>query len=396
VHRVVERALRHARCGLATLALWALLPSSPASAQADNPTVATSAIYVRTDSDETTVIAPRLHVAAPLEESTRLDLVYTVDVWSSASIDIRTSASRRLGADNRPLEQEPVTEQRDEIDADIEHAFSDLTLSGGYRYSTEPDYESHGGSLGGGYDFADNNAKIALGVGAFFDTVGRAGDAQFEEAATTTSARVSFSQLLGTHGLMQLVYELGVQRGFLSSPYRYVRFAPDSGSVPSTCAYPVMACQLEQNPGDRMRHALAVHARHAFGNHLSLGGNYRFYLDDWEMTSHTVGIDGAWLPSDDWLLSLGYRFYHQSSAYFFEPFYSPMPRPRYYTSDKELSALSSHRFELELSHGWTLDEPGTKLQLILLLAPAFFLYDEFLPLDQVTALETTLAIEVTL
>ncbi|HMI90095.1 MAG TPA: hypothetical protein VK509_01975, partial [Polyangiales bacterium] len=118
---VVERARRHAGCATALLALCASLPAAAVRAQAANPTVAATALYVRTDSDETTVIAPRLHVAAPIEESTRLDLVYTVDVWSSASIDIRTSASRRLGADNRPLEQQPVTEQRDEIDAGIEH-----------------------------------------------------------------------------------------------------------------------------------------------------------------------------------------------------------------------------------------------------------------------------------
>jgi hypothetical protein len=376
--------------------LCALLGSGPARAQEGNPTVAATALYVRTDSDQTTVVAPRLHVEAPLAETTQLDLVYTVDVWTSASIDIRTSASRRLGEDNRPREPEPVTEQRDELNAGIEHALSELTVSAGYRYSTEPDYESHGGSLGGAYDLADNNATLALALSAFFDRVGRAGDPGFERPATTTSARASFSQLLGTHSLMQLVYELGVQRGYLSSPYRYVRFAPDVGSVPSTCVQPVNACRLEQNPDARMRHALAVHARHAFGNHLSVGGNYRFYLDDWAMTSHTIGIDGAWVPSDDWLLSLGYRFYTQSSADFFAPFYAPMPAPRHYTSDKELSALSSHRVELELAHGWTLDEPGTRLELILLVAPALFLYHEFLGIDQVTALDTTLAVEVSL
>src|SRR5262245_22825665 len=71
---------------------------------------AATAIYGRTDSDQTVVVAPRLRVQAALAESTRASVVYAVDVWTSASIDIRTSASKV-----------PVTEQRDEIDASLDH-----------------------------------------------------------------------------------------------------------------------------------------------------------------------------------------------------------------------------------------------------------------------------------
>lgn len=386
---------RRAGSGLAWAVLALTVLVSRAGAQETGPS-ATTALYVREDTDRTTVIAPRVHVDVPVAESTRIDLIYTLDAWTSASIDIRTSASRRLDPENSPRAQEPVTEQRDEINAGVEHAFDELTLSGVYRYSTEPDYESHGGAVDARHEFAENNASVALGLRAFFDTVGRAGDSRFAEPTTTLSARAAFGQVLGTHSLMELVYELGVQRGFLSSPYRYVRFAADRGVEPSTCLFPVDACLPEQHPGARMRHALALYGRHAFGDRLSLGANYRFYLDDWEMTSHTIALDGALVPGEGWVIALGYRFYRQSSAYFFEPFYAPMPRPRYYTSDKELTALSSHRVELELGHSFTLDEPGSQLKLVLALAPTFYLYHEFLPIDSVTALETTVSVGVTL
>src|SRR5262245_6636464 len=120
-----------------------------------------SAVYVRTDSDETLVVAPRLHAQLPIEEATNLNFTYAVDVWTSASIDIMTSASKV-----------PVTEQRDELDLAVDHAFEDVTLSGAYRYSTEPDYVSHGGSLGLSYDFADNNATVGAGVSGSSDSVG--------------------------------------------------------------------------------------------------------------------------------------------------------------------------------------------------------------------------------
>jgi hypothetical protein len=95
---------------------------------------ATSAVYVRSDTDHTTVIAPRVSLSAPVASAARLDLVYTADVWTSASVDIRSSASKA------------VTEQRDEINAALSHELGDVRLAGSYRYSHEPDYESHGAS----------------------------------------------------------------------------------------------------------------------------------------------------------------------------------------------------------------------------------------------------------
>jgi hypothetical protein len=371
-----------------------------AAAQDANVPSASSVLYVRADTDRTTVITPRLHVGVPLAEETRLDLVYTADVWTSASIDIRTSASRVVGGEDA----QPVTEQRDEINVGLGHAFTDLSLSGGYRYSTEYDYESHGGSLGVAYDFADSNAQIALGVRAYFDRVGRAGDPGFEREAEQLSARASFTQVLDRQTVAQVVYELTRQQGYLSSPYRYVRIANDVGSLPSRCAYSTTmfeprtleACAPENNPSERLRHAMAVSARRALGDALSAGANYRFYIDDWGMTSHTINVDGALVPGGDYLIGLAYRFYVQGQAAHFAPYYPTMPLPDHYTSDKELSKLMSHRLALEIERRFVLDDLGSELRAVLTGAPSHYMYINFLPLDHITALEVTFALEVRL
>jgi hypothetical protein len=145
-----------------------------------------------------------------------------------------------------------------------------------------------------------------------------------------------------------------------------------------------------------MRHAIALGARRALTEAVSLGASYRFYLDDWDMTSHTIGVEGALVPADSWLLSLGYRFYMQSSASHFKSFYTTMPFPETYTSDKELSKLSSHRLELEVMKSFELDELGSELAAVLLVSPSHFIYDEFMLLDSISALEVTLALEVSL
>lgn len=373
-------------------ALGCLVLARSAAAQEAGKVSTSSSIYVRTDTDETTVVTPRIELAAPITDETHLDLTYSVDVWTSASVDIRTSAS--IGVDSDTPSK--VTEQRDEIDVALEQVISDLTLGASYRYSVEHDYESNGGGLGAALNLADNSATIALSLRAYFDTIGRAGAPDFEQESTQYSARLAFTQVIDTKMLAQLIYELSVQDGYLSSPYRFVRFAPAGGPMVSTCVNPITLCLPESNPDSRMKHAIALSARRALTDDLSIGASYRFYLDSWELASHTIGVDGALIPSEGWLLSLGYRLYTQNSASHFKTFYVAMPFPEHYTSDKELSSLTSHRLELEVAKTWELDELGSQLSTVLLVAPSYFLYHEFLLVDTISALEVTLGVEVAL
>jgi len=359
-----------------------------ARAQDTSQTSASSALYIRNDSDGTTVVTPRISVGAPISDQTRVAAVYTVDVWTSASVDIRASASK------------PVTEQRDQLDVSLEHALSDITLGGSYRYSTEYDYESHGGTIGGSYDFADNNATLAVRAQGYFDTVGRAGDPGFQLESNTLGLRASLTQILTPVWLVQGVYEIGLQTGFLSSPYRYVRFSSDGDQSVGTCRPPVSMCAPEENPDSRMRHALAVHTRRALGETLAMGGGYRFYFDDWSMLSHTITLDATWTASERWLLSAEYRFYTQNDAGHYKPSYlaptATTPAVIYYTRDKELSSLTSHRLSLGITRTWPIDDSGGELNGVLLVAPAYFGYSNFPLLDSITALEATIAFEVRL
>ena len=334
-----------------------------------------SSVYVRTDSDDTLVVAPRLHARLPLAETTNLDLTYAVDVWTSASIDIMTSASKV-----------PVTEQRDELDFALDHAFDDLTLSGAYRYSTEPDYVSHGGSLGLSYELADNNATFAAGLSGSRDSVGKAGDPGFDEAVGTVGGRVSFSQVLGKDTVSQLIYELGRARGYLASPYRYVAIGGDGRCTAPFGEQGTLGplCVPEATPGTRLRHALALELRHAPGQRWSIGGGYRFYLDDWQLQSHTLKAEVGWIAAEDTLLAARYRFYTQGAAEHYRAVY-PTPQP-YVTTDKELSPLSSHRIGLELDRRFPL-RAERSLRAIVSVAPIFYSYRDFPPLQSITAFE---------
>jgi hypothetical protein len=339
--------------------------------------MAGSSVYVRTDSDRTTVIAPRLHVGAPVADATRVDVVYTADVWTSASIDIRTSASK------------PVTEQRDEIDTTLSQEWNDFSLSGTYRYSHEYDYLSHGGTLTGSYAFAEKSATLDFRLAATFDEAGRAGDPSFDRNVTNLGARVGFTQLLDAHTFVQVIYELMSAHGFNSSAYRFIGIGSENG----VCGGPgTVYCKPENSPNERLRHAVAASFRRALSEQFSVGVGYRFYLDSWDVMSHTGLAELNYMPSNLLMFSLRYRFYLQGSAkHYKRVFDSSDINLGYYTNDKELSSFSSHRLALDVEKTFELDDRGHQLGVVVSVAPSIFMYQNYAPLKQIEAFEATLA-----
>lgn len=338
-----------------------------------------SAVYVRSDSDHTTIVSPHIRWQGNAGEHTQIDAAYTVDVWSSASIDVRTSATKRPR----------ITEQRDELDFSATHVIDELTLGASYRYSRENDYVSHGGTVSASQDLAGRATTLAASLGVTADQVGRAGYPQFSESLTTVNLRLSLTQVLDPDTIASLTYERIQIGGYQASPYRYVGI---DGSAGGFCLPTATQCLPERVPSERGRNALAVLAKRAFGASMSAGVSYRFYLDDWGLSSHTLDAQVSLLPSEVWLLSLGYRYYTQGAVDFYRAMYMSTDDLTYLTRDRELSPLSSGRISLELRRDFEFPANQHALRTLLNLARTDYSYDDFPGLDQVTAYEATLSL----
>jgi hypothetical protein len=371
---VISRETSGLRIGLARhrRRLAILLCLVPLRAQAD---ALSSGVYVRLDDDRTTVVSPHVRLEKRLLDATDVDVSYSADIWTSASVDIRASASL------------PVSEQRDQLEASLTHEFSDLSLSGGYRYSVENDYLSQGANAGASYDFADNAATLALGAFAFFDSVGRAGYPTFSRKLTTLGARLSFTQVIDPMMLAQLTYEIDHLDGYQASPYRKVGLNGTGFGCEAASA-----CLDEHEPDLRTRHAIALVARRALSDSLSAGLTYRFIVDDWGLTSHTASADLTWAFSDDADFSLHYRFYLQSGVRFYQARYSsPLTPGAYTTRDREQSPMHDQRVGLDWNQKLQVDDALT-LAVITSVGGSMFDYDDFVGLSRVFALELTVGL----
>lgn len=337
-----------------------------------------SAVFVRTDSDQTLVVSPRAHVDRHVSEATSVDVSYAADVWTSASIDVRASATV------------PVTEQRDELDLGVHHAWQDAMLGASYRFSVENDYVSHGATLNGSLDLAQHNTTLAAAGYAFMDTVGRSGQPTFSRGLLTVGGRASLLQVLDAQTLVQATYELTRLNGYQSSPYRFVGI----GGTGIGC-FGATECLPEHMPGTRNRHAFAVLARRALGESFAAAAGYRLYIDSWQLLSHTLSAELSWMPGSQTRFVLGYRFYTQSGVYFYQPVYMQYRGSLGFTTrDREQSPMHDQRIGLEWVQSVPLADASTRLRFHTSAGLLAFHYDDFRGLLDVRAVELTCALSL--
>lgn len=355
---------------------WFALLLAVADPEAEVVETAAS-VYVRTDSDQTTVVSPRTRVRVPVAgPRNHVDLVYAVDVWTSASVDIRTAATGR------------VREQRDEIDAGADRTFSWGTAGLGYRFSHEPDYLSNAGSAFVQVEARQKTITIDGRVSAGQDVVGRSGDEHFGERIGHGSAYVGYTHVLGRNTLAQLTAEGRLQRGFLSSPYRWVSL----GGSP-LCADSFGLCIPEVHPGQRFRLASMARVRRALSPRWSSGAAYRFYADSWGVLGHTGKLDLRLAAKPNLILGLEGRMHGQTGARFYRPAYGESGT--FFTRDRELSTMWNARGSASAEATFPVHD-ATDLRVGALLGGGVYRYPNFVGLDTVGVLEATISVGVSL
>jgi Protein of unknown function (DUF3570) len=329
-----------------------------------------SKVQVYADSDHTTVISPLVQGTADVSPDTSVTLGYVADVVTSASVDIVSQASATT-----------IHDTRQQASTALSHTIGSLKLHGGYSYSHENDYLSNSFNAGIDQELFDKNSTLTLGYSLNLNTVGRRGDENFSRSLDNHGLSASWTQIVTPMWVAQFTYELGYASGFQSSPYRFVPIRAQPDAAPEMWV-------METDPDTRFRHAVVLGVNHALGDDSSIQADYRFYLDTWGITSHTVGLRYFTRLTKDLELRLRERFYTQGTASFYQESYSAVQK--YITFDRELSSLWSETFGAKLSYLFTPHIEGElKVDLF------YFSYAEFLPLASRTGTNTGIGLALT-
>lgn len=272
------------------------------------------------DTDDTVVIMPHTILTADVARGWTVGASYLADIVSSASVDVATSATRRL------------EERRDQVGLGVGWAHDQRRAGLSFTYSSEPDFESAAGLLSGGADFLERNVTVSGEYQVRQDRIGVRGDAPLPESATSHRARADVLQLLGPRSFVQVGVSGSWEQGSLVNPYRFV----EVGTV----------LHREKMPDELLRVAAAARFVQLLAPAHGVRAEYRFYLDDWGVASHTAELRYL-LRLGDATLRLGYRFYAQLGADFYDTDYAA--DAALYTGDRELGPLQSHAVGLEVA-----------------------------------------------
>lgn len=268
---------------------------------------------------------------------------YYVDMVSSASIDVVTTAS-------------PYTEERTQWSLGMDYLRGNTTISTNYTNSVESDFEAQTYSFGVAQDMFGDLTTLSLSYSYGDDIVGRSDDATFAEENKRQQYGVGLTQILTRNLITSLNFETITDEGFLNNPYRSVRYADSNNPIG-------FSFEPELYPRTRTSNALGMRARYFLPYRAAIQGEYRFFSDTWDIVSHTASITYVH-PWRDWTFEAKYRFHDQTGAHFFQDLFARAQATNFRGRDKELSPLTSNTIKIMatyefLSDGWSFVDRGS-------------------------------------
>jgi len=155
------------------------------------------------------------------------------------------------------------------------------------------------------------------------------------------------SQILSKNFQTLFALDMVLQQGLLSTPYQRIYFSDIEDSFIEDFQ---LADAIEQLPDLRFKLALGNRMSFYINEYIVLRSFYRYYFDDWGITSHTASIETPVKITDKFTLYPSYRYYSQTAADYFAPYETHISTDRYYTSDYDLSKFYANQYGFGLTY----------------------------------------------
>lgn len=314
-----------------SLAALALLAGVPLATAGVLPEDRADLLYHRYDGGGVVIDGPSLLVRKKFADKVSVTANYYIDMVSSASIDVVSTAS-------------PYTERRTQKSLAVDYLRNKTTYSAGYIDSTESDYVAKTTFVGVSQDMFGDLTTISFGFRRgenevyrnIKDTSGATlRDPSFQAASDTRGYSVSLTQVITRDLIATAAYELMTDEGYLNSPYRSIRYA--DVTAPMGYFY-----DPERYPATRTSNAASLRAKYYLPWRAALDGRYRFYTDTWGIRAHTAEIGYSQPMWGSWTFDAEYRFYRQDAADFYRDLFPRRNTLNFQARDKELSTFTGH------------------------------------------------------
>ena len=299
-----------------------------------------------------TIQGPSVLVRKKVGDNLSLSANYYEDMISSASIDVKLSAS--------PYHE---TRKQESLGADYLHGKS--TYSAGFITSKEPDYKANTSYFSVSQDMFGDLTTLTLGYRRGWDRIYEdRKDSQTQQIVTDTifyngrpatadhrGYSLSLTQILTRNAILGFNYELLTDQGYLANPYRKIRYLSPGQGAGFTLADQVY-------PNTRTSNAASAQLKYYLPYRAALTGQYRFFHDTWGILAHTVELDYTHPAGKHWILESSLRYYTQKHADFYSDLFPRANYQNFMARDRELAAFNSYTLGAGASYQFAV--PGVR------------------------------------
>lgn len=260
------------------------------------------------------------------------DFEVGVDQYTSASSDM-IDLSANTSASYSDMRIYPA------ISYTMENEEKGNSFGAGVSSSTEFDYQSFGGNISYSKKTRDRNGEFTAKFQTYIDQVKLINPIELRstigngstEGRNTFAGSLIYSQVVNQNLQVSVQADLVAQSGYLSLPFHRVYF--NDASV-----------HQETLPDNRFKIPLAARVSYFLGDNVIIRAYYRYYTDDWNLSSHTADLEIPVKISSFFSVSPFYRYYHQSAVKYFSPYGTHNGSEEFYTSNYDLSKFNSNFF----------------------------------------------------
>ncbi|MBL4908518.1 MAG: DUF3570 domain-containing protein [Alteromonadaceae bacterium] len=260
---------------------------------------------------------PAILLRKKATESVAISAYYYVDMISSASVDVMSTAS-------------PYSEKRNEAQLGIEYLRDKTLMSMNVRQSDESDYLAKSISINISQDTFGDLTNLSLGLSFGDDQVMRNGDDNFNEQSKHYQLRVGINQIVTANLTANLSIEAIADQGYLNNPYRTVRYIDNT--LPAGVGY-----QVEVYPKTRNSFTSKFSLNYYLPYRAALFLNYRYFSDSWDINSGDIELGYRHPINKSLELEFKLRYYQQSQANFYNDLFPYQDAQNFLARDKELS-----------------------------------------------------------
>jgi hypothetical protein len=339
--RVGSKALRALTSG--ALALPGLAGSAQADGAGDLFSLEYAFTWYEEDEIDSSLVSPgsetermtiqshQIHLDKPWSGRVDLDFDLLHEVMSGASpIFVEPGPG---GEPQQVMSGATIEEQRTDFSSAVNVYFDTGRATGAFGVSTENDYLAISAGLEGVKHINEKNTSLSMGGGFSFDTIEPTDSDEYplrpdKEEKQSYNVFVGISQIINANAIVESTASYQRGSGFLSDPYKEAFVGGNRVA--------------DARPEARNGFSWLTRYRH----HVdllkgSVHADYRLYLDDWGITSHTLEV--AWAQSlwDVVQIIPSMRYYTQSQANFYAPYFDQATDDGYNSSDYRLSPFGA-------------------------------------------------------